>query len=343
MFCTNCGKKISASSTRCPVCGAERERLEGGNSFWDMTGNAAASPVKDEPEDRDTGGEVYGEVHDKTAEKRVFKTWWLAGAACVAVFAVSLLVVFSLRANMKRAMRELESEIAAIRAEQAEREEIPEVPVVVPDTFREVSATDTEPDAAPPAMTEPTEEIAVEESAEAEAEPEPESEPEPEASATDLEAAGGPELVEEPVDSILSEGDFKTPIFTCEATGTGVEAEWQRQDAATGEWQPVHFDETGINEQYGLCAMDYPNDAGLRAALFSEYIKQEADGWYRCRFSGADGEEVLTREVRLTVSPATAEGRSATASAEIQEYTVTAEDVWPMSTTDREDVESDGE
>lgn len=46
MFCTNCGRRITISESRCPFCGAEQEKLEGGNSFWDMVDGGQRSTLK---------------------------------------------------------------------------------------------------------------------------------------------------------------------------------------------------------------------------------------------------------------------------------------------------------
>lgn len=47
MFCTNCGRKISISESRCPFCGVEQAKLEGGNSFWDMADSGQTSTAKE--------------------------------------------------------------------------------------------------------------------------------------------------------------------------------------------------------------------------------------------------------------------------------------------------------
>lgn len=49
MFCTNCGKRIPASTVRCPSCGQEQDRLEGGNGFWDMVDGPRLNQTPEPP------------------------------------------------------------------------------------------------------------------------------------------------------------------------------------------------------------------------------------------------------------------------------------------------------
>ena len=38
MFCKYCGKPIDEGTMRCRICGRPVGPLEGGNGFWDLTG-----------------------------------------------------------------------------------------------------------------------------------------------------------------------------------------------------------------------------------------------------------------------------------------------------------------
>lgn len=44
MFCKYCGKPIDETTMRCRICGRPVGTLEGGNGFWDLTGEKPAQP-----------------------------------------------------------------------------------------------------------------------------------------------------------------------------------------------------------------------------------------------------------------------------------------------------------
>ena len=45
MFCKYCGKPIDETTMRCRICGRPVGTLEGGNGFWDLTGEKPAQPA----------------------------------------------------------------------------------------------------------------------------------------------------------------------------------------------------------------------------------------------------------------------------------------------------------
>ena len=45
MFCKYCGKPVDETTMRCKICGRPVGQLEGGNGFWDLTGEKLLMPA----------------------------------------------------------------------------------------------------------------------------------------------------------------------------------------------------------------------------------------------------------------------------------------------------------
>ena len=53
MFCKYCGKPIDEGTMRCRICGRPVGPLEGGNGFWDLTGDEPAQPAAPQAADKE--------------------------------------------------------------------------------------------------------------------------------------------------------------------------------------------------------------------------------------------------------------------------------------------------
>ena len=134
MFCKYCGKPIDEGTMRCRICGRPVGPLEGGNGFWDLTGEKkeaapenVTTPVQTDPAITEELKSLREEVGKLRKEKKMHPAGKSAAPAVMAALfallalALGAFVLFQLRTvdgRMQVLERGLEETRALIRANE---------------------------------------------------------------------------------------------------------------------------------------------------------------------------------------------------------------------------------
>ena len=103
MFCKYCGKPIDETTMRCRICGRPVGTLEGGNGFWDLTGEKPAQPAAGDEtalqELREQVESLRAEVQELRARPAAKKhgAGVLAALLALLALAVGVFALFQLR------------------------------------------------------------------------------------------------------------------------------------------------------------------------------------------------------------------------------------------------------
>ena len=104
MFCKDCGKPVDETTMRCKICGRPVGQLEGGNGFWDLTGEKpAAEPAADNAALQELQAKVDGmkveldALRAKPAAVKKSGLGALAALLALLALAVAVFALFQLR------------------------------------------------------------------------------------------------------------------------------------------------------------------------------------------------------------------------------------------------------
>ena len=104
MFCKYCGKPVDETTMRCKICGRPVGQLEGGNGFWDLTGEKpAAEPAADNAALQELQAKVDGlkveldALRAKPAAVKKSGLGALAALLALLALAVAVFALFQLR------------------------------------------------------------------------------------------------------------------------------------------------------------------------------------------------------------------------------------------------------
>lgn len=106
-------------------------------------------------------------------------------------------------------------------------------------------------------------------------------------------------VIASPKDEDMEEG-FESKagyyLFRFEIEGSAVSFQWEKQQD-NGEWEPLEFDNQGIDRRYGL-KLDEDCEEGI-SKLIAVHLTEESAGIYKCTVLTADNSESAT--VRLSI------------------------------------------
>lgn len=260
MFCKNCGKRIKPSDSVCPWCG-EKQRIEGGNGFWDIVEQRNDTAPGGDAAPASTHRAANINYREASPDRR--KISFVLCMCALLISAFALILCTSAMIRLTKLNREI---IQAVKKLDLCNQEIAQMD-------NEISLLNENVSEMQRKLTQ-AEEDGTDDKATIEV--------------TDSKIT----IEKQPTDETIELGQYKT-VFKITVKDDGLSFVWEKLDSHTNDW--IRIDNDGKYEP------SYDSDeTGFSCMLSVNNADASVLGTYRCVVSDQNGAKEYSNEVRLS-------------------------------------------